>query len=145
MSDSIIFQCDLNTTDTTIPLGFEILLNDKSVYKCNHVIGPCQVTFDINDDDATQKLQFIMTGKTAEHTKLDHNNNIIKDALLEINNVTIDDVDITHILTELVEYTHDFNGTQDATREKFYGHMGCNGTVTLEFATPFYLWLLERM
>ena len=145
MSNLIKFQCDLNTTDSTIPMGFEVLLNDKSVFKCDHVTESCQITFNINDDDATQKLQFIMTGKTAEHTKIDSNNNIIKDALLEISNVTIDDIDITQLLTELVEYVHDFNGTQDTTKEKFYGNMGCNGTATFEFTTPFYMWLLEHM
>jgi len=42
-------------------------------------------------------------------------------------------------------YTHNFNGTQAETTDKFYGEMGCNGTVSLRFTTPIYLWLLETM
>jgi len=49
------------------------------------------------------------------------------------------------MFTELATYTHDFNGTKELTQEKFYGVMGCNGTVSLKFATPIYLWLLENM
>ena len=145
MSDTIKFQCDLSTTDPTVPLGFEILLNNKSVYKCEHVRESCQVFVDINDeDDATQKLQFVMTGKTTEHTKVDENGNITSDAMLSIGNVLIDDIDINLLLNDNSEYAHDFNGTQPEIKDKFYGNMGCNGTITFEFTTPFYLWLLEH-
>ena len=146
MSDTIKFQCDLSTTDPTVPLGFEILLNNKSVYKCEHVRESCQVFVDINDeDDATQKLQFVMTGKTTEHTKVDENGNITSDAMLSIGNVLIDDININQLLTQIAKYTHDFNSTQPEITDKFYGNMGCNGTITFEFTTPFYMWLLENM
>jgi len=146
MSDTIKFQCTLSTTDSTIPLGFEVLLNDKSVFKLDHVTESCEVSVDINDEDgATQKLQFVMTGKTTEHTKVDDDGNITSDAMLSIGNVVIDDIDINQLLTETAKYTHDFNGTQSEITDKFYGDMGCNGTMTFEFTTPFYLWLLEHM
>jgi hypothetical protein len=146
MSDTIKFQCALSTTDPAIPLGFEVLLNDKSVFKLEHVTESCEVSVDINDEDgATQKLQLVMTGKTTEHTKVDDNGNITSDAMLSISNVVIDDIDINQLLIEQAEYAHDFNGTQDTVKDKFYGDMGCNGTITFEFTTPFYLWLLENM
>ena len=146
MSDTIKFQCDLNTTDCTIPLGFEVLLNDKSVFKLEHVTESCRVSVDINDEDnATQKLQFVMTGKTTEHTKVDDQGTITSDAMLSIGNVLIDDIDINLLLNDKSEYAHDFNSTQPEIKDKFYGNMGCNGTITFEFTTPFYLWLLENM
>ena len=146
MPDTIKFQCDLSTTDSTIPLGFEVLLNDKSVFKLEHVTESCQVSVDIIDEDgATQKLQFVMSGKTTEHTKVDENGNITSDAMLSIGNVSIDDIDINLLLNDKSEYAHDFNGTQSEIKDKFYGNMGCNGTITFEFTTPFYLWLLENM
>jgi hypothetical protein len=146
MSDTIKFRCDLSTTAPAIPLSFEVLLNDKSVFKRDHVTESCQVCVDILDQDgATQKLQFVMSGKTTEHTKVDDQGNITNDAMLTISNVLFDDIDINQLLTEKAEYAHDFNGTQDLIKDQFYGDMGCNGTVTFEFTTPFYLWLLEHM
>ena len=158
MADTIKFQCDLDrfdvgvygipvkeNADTTIPLGFEVLLDGKSMFKTDHVTGPCQVTFDITDDEATHQLQFVMTGKTADHTKIDEQGNITSDALLKISNILVDDIILDQMLNNMIEYTHDFNGTQDPIKDKFYGAMGCNGTATLEFTTPFYLWLLEHM
>ena len=42
-------------------------------------------------------------------------------------------------------YRHDYNGTTDPFDDEFYGEMGCNGTVSLKFTTPIYLWLLENL
>ena len=158
MADTIKFQCDLDifntglyglvtkgTVDTSVPVGFEVLLDGKSMFKTEHVVGPCQITFDINDDEATHTLQFVMSGKTEEHTTVDDNSNITSDTLLKISNVQVDDIILDQFLNKLVEYAHDFNGTQELINDKFYGTMGCNGIAKFEFTTPFYLWLLENM
>jgi hypothetical protein len=146
MTDTIKFQCDLSTTDASVPLGFEVLLNGKSVFRNEHITQAEQISIDIPDEDgATQKLQLIMSGKTTEHTTVDDQGTITSDAMLTISNALIDDIDIDQLLTEKTEYTHDFNGTQDPVKDQFYGSMGCNGAVTLEFTTPFYLWLLEHI
>lgn len=159
MADTIKFQCDLDrfnvgiygmpvkkeSADLSIPLGFEVLLDGNSMFKTDHVAGPCQITFDIADNEATHQLQFVMTGKTAEHTKIDDQGNITSDSLLTIRNVVIDDIDIGLLVNPGSTYSHDFNGSQSKIEDKFYGDMGCNGTVTFEFTTPFYMWLLENM
>ena len=147
MSDAITFQCDLSTTDPTVPLSLEILSNGTSVFKLDHVTENCLVSFDIiaTEEGTTQKLQFVMSGKTTEHTKIDDQGNITSDAVLTISNIIMDDIDISLLLSGQAIYSHNFNGTQPAVEEKFYDNMGCNGTVTFEFTTPFYLWLLEHM
>ena len=73
MTDTIKFQCDLDTTNPLIPLGFEVLLDGKNMFKTEHVVGPCQVAFDIIDDDANHRLQnlvrylLISMMKTVQH------------------------------------------------------------------------------
>tara|TARA_R110000868_G_scaffold126059_1_gene332949 strand:+ start:411 stop:887 length:477 start_codon:yes stop_codon:yes gene_type:complete len=158
MADTIKFQCDLarldvsvygipvkENADTTIPLGFEVLLDGKSMFKTEHVVGPCKVTFDIDDDETIHKLQFVMTGKTQENTVINEHGEITSDALLKISNFEIDEIVIDQLLSDKLEYAHNFNGTQSPIIDKFHGTMGCNGTLTFEFTTPFYLWLLEHM
>lgn len=145
MSDTIKFQCNVKTSNSEIPLGFEVLLDDKCVYKNDHIKDTCQVMFDIDENEATHKLKFVMTGKTADHTKVDDQGNITVDAVLEICEIQIDDILLDQLLPDKLEYIHDFNGSQSTVKEKFYGVMGCNGTAEFEFTTPFYLWLLENM
>ena len=86
-----------------------------------------------------------MKHKTTEHTKIDEQGNIITDACLTVSNLAFDEIELKQIFINQAVYTHDFNGTQTEIQDKFYGNMGCNGTVTLKFATPIYLWLLEHM
>jgi hypothetical protein len=62
-----------------------------------------------------------------------------------VSDIRFDGIDCQYLTTNLAEYQHDFNGTGDPTIDKFYGEMGCNGTVSLKFTTPIYLWLLENL
>ena len=53
------------------------------------------------------------------------------------------DIKITFL--DKTVYSHDFNGTQSMVNDSFHGRAGCNGTMSLKFSTPMYLWLLENM
>jgi len=104
------------------------------------------ITVEFDDtDDQPHVLEFVLSGKTIEHTKITDQGEIISDVTVRIEDIAFDDIVIDQIFSELAEYHHDFNGTQAATMDLFYGVMGCNGTVRLEFTTPVYLWLLENM
>jgi hypothetical protein len=49
------------------------------------------------------------------------------------------------LFSEKCVYTHNFNDTQPEIQDTFHGIAGCNGTISLQFNTPVYLWLLENM
>ena len=143
--NSVPFKCLIDTSDPACALGVEVLIDDKSVYKNNHVSGPINFACDIVEDDAEHELKIVMFGKTEEHTTIDEQGNITSDAMLSIKDITIDDIDITHLVTELAVYNHNFNGSQAEIADKFYGDMGCNGTISLRISTPVYIWLLENL
>ena len=62
-----------------------------------------------------------------------------------ISDIQFDEIRLGHLVHELANYTHNFNGTGPYVVEPFSNSMGCNGTVSLKFTTPVYLWLLEHM
>ncbi len=104
------------------------------------------ITVEFDDaDDESHVLTFVLSGKLPEHTQITEQGEIISDVTVRIEDIAFDDIVIDQIFSELAEYHHDFNGTQPAIIDRFYGEMGCNGTVRLEFTTPIYLWLLENM
>ena len=104
------------------------------------------ITVEFDDaDDESHVLTFVLSGKLPEHTQITEQGEIISDVTVRIQDIAFDDIVIDQIFSELAEYNHDFNGTQPAIVDRFYGEMGCNGTVRLEFTTPIYLWLLENM
>ena len=72
-------------------------------------------------------------------------NEIIKDAYLNINNFTINSVELGETFYKTCVYLHDFNGTKDQIKDTFWGDIGCNGTVQFVFQSPIYLWLVTNM
>jgi hypothetical protein len=86
-----------------------------------------------------------MKHKTTEHTKIDEQGAIVSDACLTVSNLAFDEIELKQIFIDHAVYTHNFNGTQTEIQDKFYGEMGCNGTVSFKFTTPICLWLLEHM
>ena len=139
-------SCTIGTTDPTAELGLEVWLDDTRLFDTNHVVyESLPLTFGIDEDEAEHELYFVMIGKTAKHTQLDEAGNIIKDASLIIKDIAFDEIELKQVFVDHAVYTHDFNGTRPETKDKFYGEMGCNGTVSLKFTNPIYLWLLENM
>jgi hypothetical protein len=145
MTDTATISCSLDTTDPAAKLGFEAWIDTKKFYDTDHVAHCQQIFIEIPDDDAEHELRLIMKNKTIQHTQVDEAGNIINDARLKITDLAFDEIQLGHMVTEQATYMHDFNGSSVMTEHKFFGEMGCNGTVSLKFRTPIYLWLLEHM
>ena len=135
----------VNINNPAASLGFEAWVDDTKFIDIDHVTAQQLISMEIPDVDADHELRFVLKNKTDKHTQIDENNKIISDSTLTITDLSFDEIKLGYILTELAVYTHDFNGTAEEIQDKFYGEMGCNGTVSLNFSTPLYLWLLEHM
>jgi hypothetical protein len=145
MTSTVSISFTLDTTNPKVALGFEAWVDDQKLFDTDHVQAQQQVVVEIADDDSDHELKFILKNKTADHTQVDDAGNIVVDATLTITDLAFEEIRLGHLFTEHAVYTHDFNGTQKEIQDEFYGVMGCNGTVSLKFSTPIYLWLLENM
>ena len=143
--ETVKISFDVETSDSECPLGIEIWLDDIVLLTNNHVQETVSFSHDINDHDGEHELRIVMLGKTSDHTIVDEAGNIVKDAILQISNVVIDDIDVNQLFLDKCVYTHNFNGTQPEIQDTFHGIAGCNGNISLKFSTPIYLWLLENM
>ena len=137
---------NLATTDATAELGFEAWIDERKCLDVDHVKEDQKITVELEDQDgAEHELRLVLKNKTSAHTQVDEHGNIVADARLLITDIAFDEIRLGHMFVEQAVYTHDFNGTGKATVDTFYGELGCNGTVSLKFSTPMYLWLLEHM
>jgi len=93
------------------------------------------------EDDSGYKLNFTLHDKSKYDTVLE-DGKIIKDTIIKIESIELDDVDITNILPVEQEKCYYTYGGQ---KHPFYDVIGVNGTSTIEFFTPFYVWLLETL
>lgn len=94
------------------------------------------------NDEQQYKLNFTLHDKSKYDTVLE-DGEIVKDTVVKIKNVELDDIDITSILS--VNQDNFYYIHEDGTKDVFYDTMGINGTSTIEFTTPFYVWLLENL
>ena len=136
---------NLTSSDYDCGLGFEVFYNNKQILNIDHCRSSTMLAFTLSAEEGEQELKFIMKNKTMDHTTVDENNKIVNDACLNISNFTIDSAELGHTFLEQCKYHHDFNGTQDPVVDKFYGDMGCNGTLIFSFQSPVYLWLVMNM
>lgn len=144
MSD-IKFSCKISNTDPSVPLSFEAWIDEHKFFETDHVSDSQEISVNLNDDEAEHILRLIMKNKQPSHTKINEDGAIIQDARLIIENVAFDEIQLGQMFMEQALYEHDFNGTGMLIQDKFFGEMGCNGTISLKFYTPVYLWLLENM
>ena len=146
MTHQFCITADVDANTAEIPVGFEVWLNNSLVQNIEQLTSAETVKITVNDTDAADhELKFVLKNKTQLHTTVDSDGNIVKDTVVSISNLKFDDVELGQMFYDLAVYRHNFNGTGSDTEEKFYGTMGCNGTVSLKFTSPIYLWLLENM
>ena len=135
----------IDSSDKKITLGTEVWIDNICVVNVEHVDRVVHFSHMLEEDNAEHELRIVMKHKTPDHTELDNAGNIIRDAMLSISDIKFDEIALGQVLLNKAVYTHDFNGSQPPVDDKFFGDLGCNGTVSLKFTAPTYLWLLENM
>ena len=145
MTNTTTISGFIDSSDKKITLGTEVWIDDICVVNVEHVDRIVHFSHVLEEDNAEHELRIVMKHKTPDHTELDNAGNIIRDAMLSISDIKFDEIALGQVLLNKAVYTHDFNGSQPPVDDKFFGDLGCNGTVSLKFTAPTYLWLLENM
>ena len=145
MKSSFDITSCIATTDPSAPLGLTIKLDKQTLYTTDHITEPVDFKHSLDLEDGEHELEFTMFNKTTDHTQVNDAGEIVTYARLVILNLGFDDIELNQIFFEHSNYTHNFNGNGADQTDRFYGELGCNGTVRLKFNTPVYLWLLEHL
>jgi hypothetical protein len=125
-----------------------------SVWLDNHVVIQSEIVskseqiinFERRVTEGPCELKIRLENKTTADTNI-RNGEVIDDMLLNINDITVDDISLGNLLWS-AEYILDkpqiYKGQ---TIDHLDGcvNLGWNGTYTLKFSSPFYIWLLEKL
>ena len=156
-SEIIGFNIALYSTYWDNPPIAEVFLNDESFFKgeiTNNEKDPHVITFKKElIDEQTYKVTIKLIDKKDNQTIVE-NGKIIKDQLLSIKFINIDEIDLGGLIYE-GKYYPDYPEPW-ASQQRQEGKnlpefltnvttMGHNGRWELAFKTPFYLWLLENL
>ena len=143
--EKLVFSCTVENNSDFEDLALEFWLDDDKFFDSNVKKRDTSISYELDEDEADHSLKIILKNKTIDHTNVDETGAILFDTLISIKDISFDEINIDQLFFEHAVYTHNYNGSGDNVEEKFYGDLGCNGTVELKFSTPFYMWLLEHM
>lgn len=152
--DNIKFSIALDSVYWDKPPVAEFRINGNTVWGPQDITEKTVAEFSVDfEDEKEYQFEMIRSGKTDKQVKFE-NNEIVKDQLLSVSNVTIDGVDLGNLIYE-IDYYPDYpeiwyNQQKEAGNEPIsplrnMTSFGWNGTWKIKFTSPFYLWLLENL
>ena len=157
-TEKLKFKLELYATMWDRPPHAEILIGDKSHFR-GDITGtedkPDVVEFE-HEFTEGEKNELIIkrSGKDKNQTAVNENGDLLKDQLLHIKSIDIDEIDISGLVYEGIytpEYPEPWATQQrEAGKElpesfKNVTAMGHNGEWSFKFESPFYMWLLENL
>ena len=157
-TEKLKFKLELYATMWNRAPHVEILLDDESMFK-GDITGteqnPNKIEFlkDL-DEGKDYNLTIRRSGKGNNDTVVNEKGDILKDQMLHIKSIEIDEIDIGALVYEGV-YTPEYPEPW-ATQQREAGNelqssfknvtkMGHNGEWKFTFNSPFYMWLLENL
>lgn len=94
-------------------------------------------------EDSPHLLEIKLLNKTDDDVvQSQDQTEIVKDMLLNIESIDIDDIELGQIKWDQSEFVAE---DPDRPTLKNCVNLGWNGSYRLKFSSPFYLWLLEKM
>jgi hypothetical protein len=137
----------LNFNGKTDDILVTVFLNDDLIFEhcLDNNVHIINNVFNNTEDIVKQTIKICMHGKNQTHTVIDQQGNIIMDHAVVVEKVLLDDIDVTEIYNSGATcYVHNNNGHCQEFLDQFYGYIGCNGEVNIEWTTPLNLWFIQK-
>ena len=157
-TEKLKFKLELYATMWDKPPHAEILIGDHSHFT-GDITGteekPDVIEFE-HEFPEGKKCELIIkrSGKTKGQTVINENGDVLKDQLLHIKNIEIDEINLGALVYEGV-YTPKYPepwasqqrqaGVELQESLKNVTSMGHDGKWSFKFESPFYMWLLENL
>jgi hypothetical protein len=140
--EKVKFSITLGSDYQTVPPRARVTIADKKIFEGPVsadilIIDPAEL-----DNDSDFQLRIELIDKIPEHTVLDEQGNIVKDSVLTIKKIIIEDIEIqSNLSLDQEKFYYEHSGG----KHQLYDSLGVNGTAVINFSTPFYIWLLETI
>ena len=145
--ESLEFAVTVSGTYWSKKPQFYIWLNNKVIIQTeisSDVPQTHKFTHEIDEGEHTLRIK--LENKTDTDTLI-VNGAVTKDMLLNIIDVTIDDISLGQLLWNaeyILDKPQQYHG-KEITQLDSCVNLGWNGSYILKFSSPFYVWLLEKL
>ncbi len=145
--EKLTFAITLSGTYWDRKPQFSIWLDDHVVIQ-SEIVSTAQqpMTFERTVNEGSHTLKIRLENKTNTDTNI-RNGEVIDDMLLNINDITVDDISLGNLLWSAEYILDEKQMYQGKEIDHLDGcvNLGWNGTYVLKFTIPFYIWLLEKL
>lgn len=144
--ESLNFEVKLSGTHWNKYPEFSVWLDEQKILGDKIVFDTHSVNFERDLAEGSHELKIRLENKTNQDTVIE-NGEIVKDMLLNIDDIIIDDISLGNLLWTAEYHLDEPQNYQGKTITKLDNcvNLGWNGTYVLKFSNPFYLWLLEKL
>lgn len=145
--ESLNFEVKLSGTHWNKYPEFSVWLDDEKLVQDYIRFDTHTVNFERDLSPGSHEIKIRLENKTNSDTVISSNGEIAKDMLLNIEDITVDDISLGNLLWTAEYYLDDPQEYQGKTITQLDNcvNLGWNGTYILKFSTPFYAWLLEKL
>jgi hypothetical protein len=143
MNESTEIKINLSSThwEQRYP-GARVYINDQLIFE-NLIKEPTEINHTADLAEGEHKIIIEMYNKKPGDTETDDNNNITNDVVLNIDGISLEEIELDRLLwTKSIYYPTDEHAPE---RLDDCVNLGWNGRWELEFSSPIYLWLLENI
>lgn len=146
----MISTLDIECSETVPEIFIDVYQNNKLVTSNSFNEGVTQYTIEYEDtaEHTEQCIRVVMRGKTEEHTIVDEQDNIVYNVHAIVQKIVLDEIDVTDLYVNgnPCYYHVGSNNNQNGPTltDEFYGFIGLNGEVRIDFCTPMWHWFNSK-
>ena len=122
--------------------GARVYINNNLIFD-SLISQPEEINWSGDLDESDHDIVIEMYNKQDGDTVLDESDNILKDVVLNIDNISIDDIDLEQLLHINSVYYPQSEYAPETVEQCV--NLGWNGQWKLSFSVPTYLWFLENL
>ena len=138
--EKVMIEINLDSRWWNKPPRTKVWLDNIVLQQATEVTGPLKITWEGFLDEGEHEIKVSLMGKeNISETILDEKGHIIKDQILSIKSVILDEIDVEMMLYDFSSFAAKTGEIQNKTID-----LGFNGDWTFKFSVPVYQWLLER-
>ncbi len=145
--ENLSFQISLTGTFWDRRPQFSVWLDDHVITQTEIASEAEQiVSFERRITEGDHELKIRLENKTNADTVIE-NGEVVKDMLLNIDDITIDDISLGNLLwgaEYVLDKPQEYKG-QMIDHLDGCVNLGWNGTYVFKFSSPLYIWLLEKL
>lgn len=135
----------LNSNTDCSEIKLIVTVDGQQIFECLATQQEQIVHYTLPENPSTHRVTVEMIGKQPRHTIVGEQGEIVSDVYASISTLEIQNIDVKPVFCVGRScYHHSYNNPDASTIiDEFYGDIGCNGIVKIDFFTPIYLWLAD--